>query len=147
MEYVLLTFFAVLVLFTMAFFLTGWQITGAQSQRQELTLQKSLFILKSFSSSPYINRQGFDEGSMFEDSKLTVLTCDDMKTFLGSGWWAEINITGSKQECNSGTYPECGSWKFCEASGENIVYEVPVNVYRKTKGVVEIATLRVGVQV
>lgn len=147
MEYVLLTFFAVLILLLIAFFLTGWQITGAESQKQELVLQKSLFVLKSFSNSPYINRRGFKEGSMFEDSKLTVLKCEDLQNLFGKSWWAEIYIPGYTEICTEENYPNCGYWKFCEKESESIIYEIPVNIYRKVSGNVDIGILRVGVKI
>ena len=147
MEYVLLTFFILLILVLLMFFVTGWQITSTQFQAGETLDDEAMFLLRAFSGSPVLNRASFGEGSMLEDSKLTVLTCQDLESMFGEGWFAKVEVLDDSVECNEGNYPLCGSWKFCERPGDFRGLDVPVNVYRKTDGRVDIAILTVGVYV
>lgn len=145
MEYFFLAFFVILVIVLLVFFLTGWQFTTLSGQQSEARFQRSMYFLKAFTNSPLINRMNFGEGSMFEDSKLSSLSCQDVKQIFGDNVYAEVRIPGFEIECTAENYPLCGYWSYCKQQGNAIAYDIPVNVYRKTTGLVEIGILTVGV--
>ena len=145
MEYILLSFFIVMVIVIIVFFLAGWQIGTTGSRKQILQQQRAAFLMKSFSNSPFLNKEGFKEGGMLEDSKLTVLDCGDLEALVGRGWFAEVKVLDSTAECTKDNYPRCGVWKFCKTDNpEFIAYDIPVNIYRTATKNVEIGILTVG---
>ncbi len=148
MEYVLLIFFIFMILIIIMLFISGWQISSSESNKYELVLKRAMFLTKSFSISPYINREGFKEGSMFEDSKLMVLKCEDLEKIFGKGWFATVSVLGSTMKCEKDSdYPECGVWEYCKTGKNSISYEVPVNIYRKISDRTDIGVLEVGIYV
>ncbi|MCX6817431.1 MAG: hypothetical protein NTU57_01085 [Candidatus Aenigmarchaeota archaeon] len=148
MEYVLLSFFVLLIIVVVTFFLTGWQISSTRSERREVEYQKAEFLLRTIANSPYINRNTYKEGSMLEDSKLTSITCEEFQTLYGTGWYAEIEIPGFNDACLPDVYPLCGSWSYCkDESKEAMIFDIPVNIYRKMTGAVDAGFLRVGVYI
>jgi hypothetical protein len=149
MEYFLLTFFVIIIIVLIVLFLTGWQASRTMSRQSGLTYQRVLFLLKAVSSSPNLNKGGFKEGSMLEDSKLTVFECGDLEGMFGNDVYVEIRALGDMEtvKCDEGSYPSCGYWSFCKREGNSIAYELPVNVYRKTWGITDIGILKVGVYV
>ena len=145
MEYVLLSFFAVLMIVVITFFLTNWQINTTSSEQREMEYARAEFLLRSFANSPYINKNTFKEGSMLEDSKLTSITCEELQSLYGAGWYAEVESLDFKDPCDAGVYPLCGSWSYCKEQGRTaITFEIPVNIYKKTTGEVDTGFLRVG---
>ena len=144
MEYFFLAFFVILVIVLLVFFLTGWQFSTLSSQKSEAQLQESMYLLRAFANSPLLNRVNFREGSMLEDSKLSSLSCEDVEKTFGENVYAEVSIPGFEVECTAGNYPLCGYWSYCKREGNMIAYDIPVNVYRKTTGKVEIGILTVG---
>ena len=145
MEYVLLSFFIILVIVLIALFLTGWQITTTESEQRKVFLNKAEFLLRAFTNSPYMNKNTYKEGSMLEDSKLSAITCEDLQKLYGEGWYAEVESLAFKDECGGETpYPLCGKWTYCKTGGDAIIFELPVNIYRKTTGEIDIGFLRVG---
>lgn len=145
MEYVLLSFFIILIIVLTTLFLTGWQITSTQSEQRRVFYSKAEFLLRAFTNSPYVNKNTYKEGSMLEDSKLTSITCEDLEKLYGAGWFAEVESLEFANECNEETpYPLCGKWSYCKKEGDAIIFEIPVNIYRKTTGEVDIGFLRVG---
>ncbi|NIO22562.1 MAG: hypothetical protein GTN38_00860 [Candidatus Aenigmarchaeota archaeon] len=145
MEYVLLAFFILMVIFLIIFFLMGWNIGTTSSRQHALQQQRATFLLKTFSNSPYLNKEGFKEGGMLEDSKLTVLECSDLEELVGRGIFAEVKIIDSITECEQENYPRCGVWKFCSPGNKQFTaYDTPVNVYRTLTRDVEIGILTVG---
>ncbi len=145
MEYILMGFFIMLVIVLVVFFLAGWHIGTVKSKGSLLRQQKATLLLKAFSNSPYLNKEGFKEGGMLEDSKLTVLECDDLEEMMGKGWFAEVRILDSTTECTDENYPKCGIWKFCKIEGKKFTaYDVPVNIYRTLTKDVEVGILTVG---
>lgn len=144
MEYILLSFFVILVIVIATLLLTGWQITTARSEQQRVFYDRAEFILRAFTNSPYINKAGFKEGSMMEDSKLTAITCGDLQKLYGDGWYASIETLEFKDECDYDNYPLCGKWVYCMKDQDATSFELPVNVYRKSTGEVDAAILIVG---
>ena len=145
MEYVLLSFFVVLIIVVITFFLVNWQISTTSSEKRNMEYARAEFLLRSFANSPYINKNTFKEGSMLQDSKLTSITCADLQALYGTGWYAEVESLEFKEPCDSGTYPGCGTWSYCKEEGKTaMTFEIPVNIYRKTAGEVDAGFLRVG---
>lgn len=148
MEYVLLSFFVVLIIVVITFFLTGWQISTTRSEQSNLEYSRAEFLLRSFANSPYINKNTYKEGSMLEDSKLTSITCEELQSLYGTGWYAEVESLEFKEfnePCDAGIYPVCGSWSYCKEGGKTaITFEIPVNIYRKTTGKIDAGLLKVG---
>lgn len=144
MEYVLLSFFVLLIIVMITFFLTGWQMSTIGSEQTRVTYTKAGFLLRAFTNSPYINKNTYKEGSMLEDSKLSSITCDDLEKLYGTGWYAEIEILDSGEECTAENFPLCGKWSYCKKEGDALIFEIPVNIYRKTTGRIDIGLLRVG---
>jgi hypothetical protein len=145
MEYVLLSFFVLLVIVLITLFLTGWQITTTGSEQRKVFFDRAEFLLRAFTNSPYINKNTYKEGSMLEDSKLESITCEDLEKLYGKGWFAEVEALQFNEECGEDNpYPYCGKWSYCKKGGEAITFELPVNIYRKTRGEVDIGFLRVG---
>jgi hypothetical protein len=146
MEYVLLSFFVVLIIVLVTFFLTGWQMGTTSSQQRNLEYAEAEFFLRSFANSPYINKNTFKEGSMLEDSKLTSITCPELQTLYGTGWYAEVeSLSFNDTQCSDGTYPGCGKWSYCKEGGKAaMTFEIPINIYRKTTGEIDAGLLRVG---
>ncbi len=144
MEYVLLSFFILLIIVVITLFLTGWQITTTGSEQRKVLYDRAEFLLRAFTNSPYINKNTYKEGSMMEDSKLTSVTCRDLENLYGSGWFAEVESLEFNDECSVDNYPLCGKWSYCKTGKRNITFEIPVNIYRKTTGEIDIGFLRVG---
>ncbi|UCC92121.1 MAG: hypothetical protein JSV39_02580 [Candidatus Aenigmatarchaeota archaeon] len=145
MEYVLLSFFILLIIVVITLFLTGWQITTTGSEQRKVLYDRAEFLLRAFTNSPYINKNTYKEGSMMEDSKLTSITSEDLEILYGKGWFAEIESLEFRDDCNEETpYPLCGKWSYCKKEGNAITFEIPVNIYRKTTGEIDIGFLRVG---
>jgi hypothetical protein len=146
MEYVLLGFFVVLIIVVITFFLTGWQISTTSSEQRSMEYSRAEFLLRSFANSPYLNKNAYKEGSMLEDSKLTSITCEELQTLYGTGWYAEVESLEFKEPCTTESFLQgCGSWSYCKEQGKTaITFEIPVNIYRKTTGEVDVGFLRVG---
>ena len=148
MEYVLLTFFIILVIVMITLFLTGWQITTTGSEQRRVTYNKAEFLLRAVTNSPYINRGTYKEGSMLEDTRLSALTCSDLEILYGTDWFAEVESLEFKDPCSDENFPRCGYWSYCKKAegtyGEVTIFEIPVNIYRKTTGEIDIGFLRVG---
>ena len=90
---------------------------------------------------------------MFEDSKLTSITCKDLQEIYGTGWFAELealdymNLGEENPICDDQNYPLCGKWVYCDRSDEAIIFELPVNIYRKRSDEVDIGLLKVGLNI
>lgn len=145
LEYFFLTFFVLMVIVLVGLFLMTYQSMTSSSLQSEYETQDTMFMLKTFSNFPILNKRGYKEGSMFEDSKLTAVSCGELQEVFGTGWFAEVRIpSASETECDASNYPACNKWTFCEEDGDFQAFEVPVNVFRKTTKVVSIGVLTVG---
>lgn len=145
MEYVLLTLFVLLIIVMITFFLTWWQISTTGSEQRRITHDRAEFLLRAFTNSPYINKNTYPEGSMLEDSKLSSITCQDLQNLYGEKWFAEIESYNFNVECNEDNpYPYCGKWSYCKKEADAMIFELPVNIYKKTTGEIDIGYLRVG---
>jgi len=134
MEYVILTLFIVIIIIGFVFFLSGWNITQLQLDKEKARQDRALFIMKYFLSSPLFTK----ENSVFDDTKLDAFRslpneCTELGKIIGENWFAEIEtFNGAK-------------WEMCTQNKNYSAYIVPANVYRKFTDKAELGTLKVGV--
>ncbi|RLJ00477.1 MAG: hypothetical protein DRP03_00090 [Candidatus Aenigmatarchaeota archaeon] len=146
MNYIILTFFIIFALLIFVIFM--WSMLAVQVERgaSEAKLEDLVTTLKMLSISPYLVKEGYEEGSMFVDSKLSSVSCEDIRKIFGD-IDVEIYIPGNSEVCEDENYDTCGIWQVCPFSEKSIGYEVPVNIYRINSKKVEIGIMKVGVHV
>lgn len=160
MEYILLTFFIVLIIAVLMLFISGWLVSTSMSKQSDYEYRRALFLTKLIANSPELNREGYPEGAMLEDSKLTTITCEQVRKMFWPDIFMKIKIPGKNTDCTWASYvndySNCGLWYFCEydkicgkwglcaANKEKILFETPVNIYRKMSDKVDIGILTVG---
>ena len=148
MEYVIMTVIVIVIIFLVVIFIFGFQYISASGDSMRLQEQRLDYLLDSFIESPLLNKPGYPQGLMLDDSKLTALaglqnpdSCTLLEGQFGSGWYAEIKVvldpaqcaglTGGwlincmRQQsanenrlCADASYPECGRWEFCSQNRE-----------------------------
>ncbi len=151
MEYILLTFFILVVILALLFFLSWWQFSQLGMQEHKLKMERILFLAKYVSNSPYFIK----ENSIFDDSKLTAAKslgpgiCDDFESVFGYDWFIKIRAFNGDTEttCTWTNYPDCNSWKFCTKDQKNISRILPVNIYRKIPEENGIGIMEVGIYI
>jgi len=171
MEYLVLVIMIMLIAFFVLLLVFGFQLFTAGSEQAVAKERRSLFLLQSIISSNMLNNPQYQTGSVFDDSKLTVIRCEDIEKLFGEDAW--INITVLKDEsvcdnvapewrkrncikalkeeantlCTTNNYPKCNVWTFCgENKKERMIYRsIPVNIHRKINGTIELGVLTVGV--
>ncbi len=147
MEYILLTFFIMVVIIAIIFFLTGWQISQTQLEQEKTKMDRAFWLAKSFLSSQYFVK----DNSMFDDMKLRATVgvgCEELEKVFGYEWFAEIRLldgSGITDRCTTSTDPYCTQWEFCKKNKNYTAYTVPVNIYKVTEEKVYLGTLKVGV--
>lgn len=147
MEYILLTFFIMVIVVILIIFVSGWQISQLEMGQAQDKTRKILTLTQNV-----LNSQMFVKGSgMFDDSKLHALSdlenpnnpdldiCTDLEQAFGMNWYLEVHTLGCDRDCIGPTgYGVCCSWTICKPpdleTGEYQVdiLSLPVNVYRKT---------------
>jgi len=170
-EYMVLVMMIVIIVLIAMLLIFGFQFFTVGSEQLKSRERRSLFLLESFISSTALNNLQYQKGSVFDDSKLTVASCEDLETLLGKGWFAEIMVlldesvcydqpTWKKNKClrdlrkqasivcTNQNYPFCNIWRFCEQNKrDRMIYRsIPVNVYRKMNNTLELGVITVGVQ-
>ncbi len=152
MEYILLTFFILLVIVGLLFFLSWWQFSQLGMEEHKVRMDRVMSLAQQVSNSPYFVK----ENSMFDDAKLTALkslgsdVCTGMESIFGYGWFIKVRLfdgTGEEVPCTWGNYPECNSWTFCAKGQKNTSRAIPVNVYRKMSEKNSVGILEVGIYV
>ena len=145
LEYALMVFFIVIIIFILILFLTGFQIFQFDSELQRQTLDRALYLSKQAMSSQFFTTKY----AMFDGAKLAASTgmCREFENSFGSEWFFQVSILGrgEKTPCTELNYPDCSQWDICVKNSRNIYYTFPVNIYNKAKDIVDIGTLRVGV--
>jgi hypothetical protein len=151
MEYLLLSFFILMVIIALIFFLSWWQASQFNLEQQGQIHQRVEVLLYRFINSPLFVK----ENSVFDDSKLLAIQsysqniCKELTTLFGSDWFLEIEVLnprpGCAGPCDAVNYPCCGSWTICPQGKRNITRVLPVNVYRKIEDRTDLGVLRVGV--
>jgi hypothetical protein len=160
LEYVFLTFFVIVVIVGLIFFLSGWTALQLNMDKEKTKLDSALFLAKQFQNLPVL----VHDRSMFDDSKLTAMaslgpadSCKYLEAFMDQKWFAEVAAfdgSGSQVNCTYSNYPNCNFWSFCDQPRKKTTtYLFPVNIYRKfglqtANNVfpkVELGTLKIGV--
>jgi hypothetical protein len=151
MEYLLLSLFVLLVIISLIFFLSWWQLSQFGLEEQRIKNDRVVALLNRFTNSPLFVK----ENSVFDDSRLLAIqllgddACRELEDLLGSGWFMEIEVLsrpGCAGQCSQSNYDCCNYWSLCsQGSRMNVSMSIPVNVYRKAEDRTDLAALRVGV--
>jgi hypothetical protein len=151
MEYILLTVFIIMIIFALLIFLSWWQTSQLGMQEHRIKTEKTLFLARYLSTSPYFVK----EGSVFDDAKLTAIKslgpdiCKEFEGIFGYDWFIRIrSFSGEiERECTWTNYPDCNVWEFCTRDQKNTSMVIPVNIYRKVSERNDIGTMEVGVYI
>lgn len=151
MEYILLTFFILMVILALIFFLSWWQLTQLGMEEHKLKMEKVFLAASHVTNSPYFVK----ENAIFDDAKLTAAKslgpsiCKDFEKFLGFDWFIKIKSFEGDGDvpCTWMNYPDCNSWEFCTKNQKNTSRILPVNIYRKVSEKNAVGILEVGVYV
>lgn len=151
MEYILVTFFILMVIVGLLFFLSWYQFSQINMEEHKAKTERILFLAQYVSNSPYLVK----ENSVFDDSKLTALkslgssVCKDLEDVFGYNWYLKFYAFDADADvsCTWGNYPECNSWEFCTKDQRNMSRILPVNIYRKMSDENGIGTMEVGMYV
>jgi hypothetical protein len=133
MEYIFATIVFIILITSVIFFLSWWQITQMERETKTSTTEKSLYLIKRFTNSPFFVK----ESDVFDEAKLFSLMgrCEELQELFGGGWFAEIRIfDGNEQDilCGDEYDGSCNYFSFCKEAGRDYsALPVPVNVYRK----------------
>jgi len=145
LEYALMIFFVMVIIFILIAFLTGFQLFQIDADFRKLGLDRAISLSKHFMSPGYFA----DEELVLDDARLTASAglCSELEGVYGHEWFIEARVFDNKQqaECNEAIYPECNYWRICAKNKANISYIFPVNIYRKASGQVALGSLKVGV--
>lgn len=167
-EYMVLVFVIVIISFITVIMVFGFGVMDACSAKALNRERTAMFLLNTFSSSPSLTNPSYQKGFVFDDSKLTVASCRELEMLFGEGWHAEVMVIKDRAGCDElpvwrrgmclrstyetervlctqNNYPECSRWVFCEKKEDMVYSSVPVNVYRKINGTVELGVLTLGV--
>ncbi|MBN2330825.1 MAG: hypothetical protein JXC85_03345 [Candidatus Aenigmarchaeota archaeon] len=170
-EYLVLVLMIVFIAFMALLMIFGFQFFSVGSEQTKSLERRSLFLLESAISTTALNNLQYQQGSVLDDSKLTAATCEDLETLLGKGWYAEVRAIPDDSVCDdmprylmnaclknlrlaAGTscttqnYPDCNVWEFCQKNErDRMMYRsIPVNIYRKMNGTLQLGVLTIGVQ-
>jgi len=151
MEYILLTFFILLVILGLLFFLSWWQFSQIGMEEHKVKMERILFLAQYVSNSPYLVK----ENSIFDDAKLTAIKslgpgiCKDFESVFGYNWFIKIKVFDGDTEipCTWSNYPNCNSWEFCTKDQKNTSRMLPVNIYRKIPEENGIGIMEVGIYI
>ncbi len=156
MEYIVLTFFIIVVLIAIMFFLFGFQVAQFSIEKQSSKTTRALQLASLATTHPLFVK----EDGMLDDAKLTSLAtledpCSRLEEIFGSDFFIEISAfdAAGTVPCSRDTYPSCNYWAFCMKEKRFISFDVPVNVYRNADhsgpsgplSAVDIGLLRVGI--
>jgi hypothetical protein len=154
MEYILMTFFLLVVIISMILFMGWWNVTQISIDQSKLAGSSALLLLQVLSNSEYIA----EENSVLDDSRLTAIKamqsegvdfCSEFEPVFGRDSFFEVHVLDGNPEveCSFSSHPECNTWTFCkpDQSRSKTTYNIPVNVHRKISGRNDIAILYAGV--
>lgn len=151
MEYILLTFFILMVILALIFFLSWWQFTQLGMEEHKLRMEKVFLAASHITASPYFVR----ESGIFDDAKLTAAKsieaeiCKDFEGIIGFDWFIKVTSFEGEEKvpCTWMNYPDCNSWEFCTKNQKNTSRILPVNIYRKISERNAVGIVEVGVYV
>jgi len=157
MEYIIMTFFMMIIIAFIIFMFLGIQFTSITSESSKQKTDRSLSLLKTLSSSQIfaVSSQA-EKNPVFSAKKLTAAVlsedfCEMAERLYGSSWTMELMIIGetgshATADCTSSNYGSCGIWSLCQPPGEAeeaIIREIPVNIYMENTGRTEAALMKV----
>jgi hypothetical protein len=154
MEYILLTFFILVIILALLLFLSWWQLSQIGMQEHNIQMDKVFFTARYVSSSPYFVK----ENSVFDDAKLTAIqslgssVCKDFERVLGYNWFIKVKIFEGDTDipCTWNNYPDCNIWEICTRVTDNEKTTsriLPVNVYRKISEENGVGIMEAGVYI
>jgi len=122
MEYLLISFFIMIVIVFLILFLGGWHAGQIKLEQKYARQSLALDILRQTLSSPYLVK----EDSMFDANKLDAASdhCQELRKIFADGWFAIVS-NGSR------------TWQICKKGENCIAYTVPVNIYFRNGYVLE----------
>lgn len=158
MEYILMSFFMLLVILVLIFFIGWWEFSKLNAQRATMDIESSDELMNRLINSPILVR----ENSVFDDSRLMAVyslesqgICQDLERLYGGNWFMEIQLLRPGSEdvipCTASENPDCNNWVICPMPGdlpedtEITRRALPVNVYRKSFDRTDMAVLYAGV--
>ena len=166
MEYMVLVIMIVFIIFFVIVIIFGFQFLDAGGDYAKGLEERSLFITQNVISSPVIRNLQY-RNSVFDDSKLTVMDCDDIKSIFGYAVYMEITTVFDDSPCDgvvyrpddcirelerrmsvvctADNYPDCAVWRFCEDEEPKVFRTLPVNIYRKMNNTMTLGSLKIGV--
>lgn len=169
-EYLVLVLMIVFISFIALLMIFGFQFFSVGSEKTKSLERRSLFLLESAISTTALNNLQYQKGSVLDDSKLTAASCEDLETLLGKGWWADVRALADESvchdmprwqmnvclnklrkaagaSCTTQNYPDCSVWSFCQKNKrERMIYRsIPVNIYRKMNGTLQLGVLTIGI--
>lgn len=100
MEYTVLIVMIMFIIIVVVALIFGFQMLQTGSEKSKDIEAESLFILRDMISSPVINNPQYQKGSMLDDAKLTVMTCEDVEALFGVGVWVQVVSFYEKPDCN-----------------------------------------------
>ncbi len=172
MEYMIFVLLVMFIIFFLVAMIFGSQILSAGTERSKAFDETSMLVLQRMSVSYILNEPGYQKGSMLDDSKLAVITCEDIESVFGYDLWVEVRMLYDKPDCSGllgiaffncdnerkgiiskenlvcsqSNYPECGIWRYCEKKPRMVYRSIPVNIHRKINGTISLGSLTVGVR-
>ena len=168
-EYFVLIFLIAMIAVIAVIMVFGFQMLGTGAEKANARERNALFIAEGILSSGALNSPQFPKGSVLDDSRLTAASCADLWSLLGEGWHAEVRVLRDRSACDGvqawlktkcladlrkaegavctdQSYPSCSVWRFCEKKEDMIYFSVPVSVYRKMNGTMDLGVLTVGLE-
>jgi len=115
MEYLIFIVIVMALIFAIVIFIFVWQFFSLGGEQAQLTDKKLDYLLDAFVESPVINNPNYQRGLVFDDSKLTAIAslgpegCQMLESSMGSGWYAEVNISMIFDQCEN-IRDDGGSW-------------------------------------
>jgi hypothetical protein len=100
MEYTVLIVMIMFIIIFVVAVIFGFQMLQTGSEKSKDIEAESLFIMRDMTSSQIINNPKYQKGSMLDDSKLTVMTCEGVEALFGEGVWVQVVSFYEKPDCN-----------------------------------------------
>jgi hypothetical protein len=100
MEYAVLVVMIMFVILFVVALIFGFQMLQMGSEKSKAVETESLFILRNMISSPIINNPQYPKGSVLDDAKLTVMTCEEIEALFGEGVWIQVVSFFEKPDCD-----------------------------------------------
>ncbi|MBU0898799.1 MAG: hypothetical protein KKB03_03700 [Nanoarchaeota archaeon] len=154
MEYIIMTFFMMIIITFMVMMFLGIQFMNIDSESSKQKMDRSLALMKSFSKTPLFSKDSsITEDTVIYDKKLTAAmlneaeTCENLRKIFGLHWSIEVAVIDGETEqlCDWTDYDNCNKWILCEEEITEgvLIRDIPVNVYRDSTDTVEAGLMTV----